>query len=210
MKDMKKNTVQLIIAGAVVVLVALTGTFAWFASGDRSWVKGIGAKFESPTTEESIDSGISEIQIYDPVSDNWEKYDGEIPLNFVPNQSYIFKVLFTADPSQHTWLRFTGFEEPEEDETALIKGLSYNVGFSLDDLDNARPTLDDPENANKLNIKYKENDEPYVELIGEEPVENFSKVDGAYVLYYELKLPYTAGNEYFDQSFNADVELIFQ
>ncbi len=201
MKEMKKNTVQLMIAGIVVVLVAVCGTFAWFASGDRSWVKNIVANMESPSTEEAINSGISEIQIYDPISGNWKNYDGEIPLSFVPGQSYSFKVLFNADESQHTWLRFTGIDEPAEGETALINGLQYSVKFTSDSADDFK----------HFEIRHKEDNEPYVELVSQKPVTEFTeKENDLYVLYYDLSLPGTAGNDYFDQSFNADVELILQ
>lgn len=201
MKDMKKNSVQLIIAGIVVVLVAICGTFAWFATGERSWVRHIGANMESPSTEESINSGISEIQIYDPVSENWEKYNGEIPLSFVPGQSYSFKVLFNADESQHNWLRLTGFAEPAEGESALINGLQYSVKFTSDGKDDYKDFV----------ISHKEDNKPYVELISQKPVTEYTEKDnGMFVLYYDIKLPGTAGNDYFDQSFVADVELIFQ
>lgn len=200
MKNMKKNTAQLIIAGIVVVLVALCGTFAWYVTGDRAKVGGIGFVVESPSTEESIDSGISEIQIYDPVSENWEVYDGEIPLDFVPGQSYSFKVLFKADTSQHTWLRLTGFEEPAEGTSALINALEYSVKLTSDDEDNYTP----------FTIEHKEENKPYVEFISQKPVTEFEKESNMYVLYYDIRLPGTAGNEYFDQSFSADVELIFQ
>lgn len=201
MKDMKKNTIQLIIAGAVVVLVALCGTFAWYASGNFSRVSGITFKMEAPTTEEAIDSGISEIQIYDPASGNWSEYDGEIPLNFVPGQSYSFKVIFKADASQHTWLRLTGFEEPAEGSSALINALEYSVKFASGGTDD----------YSRFEIKHKEENKPYVELISSKSVSEFTKEEGnKYVLYYSIQLPGTAGNEYFDQSFTADVELIFQ
>lgn len=201
MKDMKKNTMQLIIAGIVVVLVAICGTFAWFATGDRSWVRHIGANVSSPSTEESINSGISEIQIYDPVSGNWKEYDGEIPLEFVPGQSYSFKVLFNADESQHNWLRLTGFEEPVQDEVALINALQYSVKFESDSTDEYKSFV----------IDHKENNDPYVEMVSQKPVAEYTeKEKGMYVLYYDIRLPGTAGNEYFDQSFTADVELIFQ
>ena len=201
MKDMKKNTVQLIIAGAVVVLVAICATFAWYASGDRSRVSGIVFNMESPSTEEAIDSGISEIQIYNPAQGIWDVYDGEIPLDFVPGQSYSFKILFKADPSQHTWLRLTGFEEPAEGTTALINALEYSVKF----------TSGDEDNYNRFTIDHKEENKPYAELISSKPVSEFAEKDGnMYVLYYNIQLPGTAGNEYSDQSFTADVELIFQ
>lgn len=201
MKAQKTNTVQLIIAGFVVVLVAVCATFAWYASGDRSWVEGIFAKMESPSTEESIDSGISEIQIYDPVSENWENYDGAIPLDFVPGQSYSFKVLFNADISQHTWLRLTGFEEPEEGIPALVNALEYSVKFTSGGADNYQSFI----------IDHKEENIPYVELVSQKPVTEFTeKENNMFVLYYDIRLPGTAGNEYFDQSFVADVELIFQ
>ncbi len=201
MKDMKKNSVQLVIAGIVVVLVAICGTFAWYAVGNFSTVKNISFSMSSPTTEESIDSGISEIQIYDPDSRNWEKYDGEIPLGFVPGQFYRFKVLFNADESQHNWLRLTGFEEPAQDEVVLIKALQYSVKFTSDGKDDYKDFV----------ISHKEDNKPYVELISQKPVTEYTeKENGMYVLYYSIKLPDTAGNDYFDQSFNADVELIFQ
>ena len=201
MKDMKKNTMQLVIAGIVVVLVALCGTFAWYAVGNRSVLRSIGAKMESPTTEESIDSGISEIQIYDPISDNWKNYDGEIPLDFVPGQSYSFKVLFNADTSQHTWLRLTGFEEPAEGVPALINALEYSVKFTSGSADDYQGFV----------ISRKEDNKPYVELVSQKPVQEFTeKEDGMFVLYYDIRLPGTAGNDYFDQGFAADVELIFQ
>lgn len=201
MKDMKKNSVQLVIAGIVVVLVAICGTFAWFATGERSWVRHIGAKMESPSTEESINSGISEIQIYDPVSENWKNYDGEIPLSFVPGQSYSFKVLFNADESQYNWLRLTGFAEPAEGESALINGLQYSVKFTSDGKDDYKDFV----------ISHKEDNKPYVELISQKPVTEYTeKENDMYVLYYNIRLPGTAGNGYFDQSFSADVELIFQ
>lgn len=201
MKDMKKNTLQLIIAGIVVVLVAVCGTFAWFSVGSRSRASHIGANMESPTTEETIDSGISEIQIYDPISDNWENYDGEIPLNFVPGQSYSFKVLFNADESQYTWLRLTGFEEPVEGVPALVKALEYRVKI----------TSDSAEDYKNFAIDHKEENKPYVGLISQKPVREFTeKENGMYVLYYDIMLPGSAGNDYFDQSFAADVELIFQ
>ena len=201
MKDMKKNSVQLVIAGIVVVLVAICSTFAWYAIGDRSKVSDIGAVMKSPTTEESIDSGISEIQIYDPVSENWETYDGEIPLSFIPGQSYSFKVLFKADESQHNWLRLTGFEEPAEGEKALVKALEYSVKFTSGGTDEYKSFV----------IDHKENNDPYVEMVSKKPVIEYTeKENGMYVLYYSIKLPGTAGNDYFDQSFNADVELIFQ
>ncbi len=201
MKDMKKNSVQLVIAGIVVVLVAICGTFAWYASGDHSWVRNIGANMSAPSTEESINSGIGEIQIYDPVSGNWKNYDGEIPLSFVPNQFYSFKVLFNADESQHNWLRLTGFAEPAEGESALINALEYSVKFKADS----------PDDYKSFEIKHKEDNKPYVELVSQKPVTDYTeKENGMYVLYYDIRLPYTAGNDYFDQSFTADVELIFQ
>ncbi len=199
MKDMKKNTMQLIVAGIVVVLVAVCGTFAWFSVGSRSRASHIGANMESPTTEETIDSGISEIQIYDPISDNWKNYDGEIPLEFVPGKSYSFKVLFNADESQHTWLRLTGFEEPAEGD--LINALEYSVKFTSGSADDYK----------KFEIGHQEFNKPYAELISQKPVREFTeKENGMYVLYYDIMLPGTAGNDYFDQSFVADVELIFQ
>lgn len=201
MKDMNKNTVQLIIAGIVVVLVAICGTFAWFATGDHSWVKNIGATLESPSTEESIDSGISDIQIYDPLGGYWDDYDSESPLNFVPGQTYSFKVIFNADESQLTWLRFSGFEEPAEGEQGLINALEYSVKFTQDGADDYKSFV----------IEHKENDVPYVELISRKPVIEFGEKEAnMYVLYYDIRLPGTAGNEYSDQVFTADVELIFQ
>ncbi|MBQ3498385.1 MAG: hypothetical protein IJA87_04565 [Clostridia bacterium] len=201
MKDMKKNSVQLVIAGIVVVLVAICGTFAWFSTGGRSWVRHIGANMESPSTEESIDSGISEIQIYDPISDNWKDYDGEIPLDFVPGKNYSFKVLFNADESQHNWLRLTGFEEPAEGTANLINALEYSVKITSGSADDYK----------SFEISHKEDNKPYVELISQKSVTEYTeKEDNMYVLYYDIRLPGTAGNDYFDQSFTADVELIFQ
>ena len=201
MKDMKKNSVQLVIAGIVVVLVAICGTFAWFSVGSTSRASHIGATMESPTTDDTIDSGISEIQIYDPISDNWKNYDGEIPLDFVPGKSYSFKVLFNADTSQHTWLRLTGFEEPAEGTSGLINALEYSVKFTSGSADDYKSFV----------INHKEDNKPYVELISQKPVSEFTeKENGMFVLYYDIRLPGSAGNDYFDQSFAADVELIFQ
>ena len=201
MKDMKKNSVQLVIAGIVVVLVAICGTFAWYSIGEYANVRGIGANMKSPSTEESIDSGISDIQIYDPLGGVWDNYDDKIPLSFVPGKTYSFKVIFDADASQVTWLRFSGFEEPAESEKGLLDALEYSVKFTQGGADDYK----------KFEIKHKENDIPYVELISQKPVIEFGRVEtGQYVLYYDITLPGTAGNDYFDQSFNADIELIFQ
>lgn len=215
MKTQKTNTIQLIIAGFVVVLVAVCATFAWYASGDRSWVEGIFAKMESPSTEESIDSGISEIQIYDPVSENWENYDGEIPLDFVPGQLYNFKVLFKADRSQQVWLRLTGFEVPEEPDNTpyLAKVLQYSVKFNEQGEDN----------YSYFNIDHIEDNKTCAVLIDGMQVstdgkDNFISENGTYVLYYSLMLPggrdengnEIVDNKYFNLSFKADVELIFQ
>lgn len=206
MKAQKTNTIQLIIAGFVVVLVAICGTFAWFASSDRSWVNGIGVTVVSPTTEEAVNSGITQIQIYDPDQSNWKDYDGEIPLVFVPGQSYNFKVIFNADVSQHTWLRLTGFEEPAEGTPSLVSALQYSVKFTKDGADSYQD----------FKIDHKEENEPYVEFVSKKPVTEFTeKENGMYVLYYTLMLPNKKGeeevdNRYFNQSFTADVELIFQ
>ena len=48
-------------------------------------------------------------------------------------------------------------------------------------------------------------------MVSKKPVTEYTeKENGMYVLYYSIQLPGTAGNDYFDQSFSADVELIFQ
>ncbi len=199
MKNMKTNTVQLIIAGIVVVLVAICGTFAWFAVSDSARVNQIGATVVSP----SIESGISEIQIYDPERGEWNSYNGDIPLSFVPGQSYSFKVLFYAADTQNVWLQLSDPHEPEyttalEGETVayLQDALQYRVKFN----ENEEPSYSNLNIDDTLGGAY---------LLENKPATEFSKEQQMCVCYYDLMLPGTAGNEYFNKTFEADVELIF-
>lgn len=193
MKTMKTNTVQLIIAGVVVVLVAVCATFAWYAAGSFSKVSHIGAKMESPSTEAGIESGISEIQIYDPENSRWNTYDGEIPLSFVPGQSYSFKVLFKADVTQTAFLRMTGFEN-----TALLDLLQYKIKFSED------------ESAELQSFAVNtQGEKPYTELLQKPVSELQQQGNSTYVVYYDIMLPGTVESEGFDLSFHAIIELIF-
>ncbi len=193
MKTMKTNTVQLIIAGIVVVLVAVCATFAWYAVGSFSKVSHITANMESPSTEAGIESGISEIQIYDPENSRWNTYDGEIPLSFVPGQSYSFKVLFKADIVQTAFLRLTGFEE-----TALLDLLQYRVKF----------TESSEENYKGFTVNT-QGEKPYAELLQKPVSELQDQGNSTYVVYYDLILPGEVESEGFDLSFHAIVELIF-
>ena len=198
MKSMKTNSIQLIIAGIVVVLVAICGTFAWFAVSNSANVSRLGASVESPSTEAGINSGISEIQY--KVDGLWNTYDGEIPLDFVPGQSYSFKVIFKADKAQTAFLRMTGFEE----NTALFNLLQFRTGFAENEMSEFKKLSD---TLNTLGEK------PYAELLGDKgkPVAGLElQSDSTYVVYYDLELPgEEVGNEGFDLSFHAIIELIF-
>ena len=199
MKAMKTNTVQLIIAGIVVVLVAICGTFAWFAVSDSARVNQIGATVASP----SIESGVSEIQIYDPEKGIWNSYDGDVPLSFVPGQSYSFKVIFYAADSQNVWLKLSNLQEPEyttalegETVTYLQNALQYRVKFE----EKAEGDYSNLSVDSTLGGAY---------LLQEKPATEFPKDNQTLICYYDLMLPGTAGNEYFDKTITADVELIF-
>ena len=194
MKSLKMNAVQLGIASVVVLLVAFCATFAWYAVGNNSKVDGILANVASPSTEAGVQSGISEIQIYNPDNGEWNTYDGEVPLNFVPGQSYKFKVIFKADKSQQTFLRMTGFEETNE----LIGLLEYSVKFTENGDDDFQPF--------SVNTQ---GESAYAEVL-RKPVSEFTpQSDGSYVVYYTVQLPRTVESEGFDHSFSANVELIF-
>ncbi len=196
MKAQKTNTIQLIIAGFVVVLVAICGTFAWFAVSDSSRVNHIEASVASP----SMESGFGEIQIYDPMHKDWVEYDGEDPLGFIPGQSYSFRVTFYANESQNIWLRLNDITDSGGDEQAKLYNALVYRSKSTADADSAylplKNVIDESEGSRSA------------EIISQSPANAFEKQQQKYVCYYDLMLPGTAGNEYFDKVFNATVELI--
>ncbi len=198
MKSMKTNTVQLIIAGIVVVLVAICGTFAWFAVSDSARVNQIGATVVSP----SIESGVSEIQIYDPVNGEWNSYNGDIPLSFVPGQSYSFKVIFYAADTQNVWLRMSEITEPENEDGKYLREVLVS---------RAKAVHEDVGEYHPLQLETDENGKLYADILQNKPANSdfFAKDKQTLICYYDLMLPGTAGNEYFDKTLTADVELIF-
>ena len=196
MKAQKTNTIQLIIAGFVVVLVAICGTFAWFAVSDSSRVNHIEASVVSP----SMESGFGEIQIYDPMLKDWVEYDGEDPLSFIPGQSYSFRVTFFAGDSQQIWLDLTDIKDSGGDESVqLYNALTYRVKTESVDQGEYSLLTVAPDTESKLCAR----------LIDNRTASEFKQEkDLKRVIYYDLMLPGTAGNEYFDKEFSAEVELI--
>ncbi len=196
MKSQKTNTIQLIIAGFVVVLVAVCGTFAWFAVSDSSRVNHMAASVASP----SIESGFGEIQIYDPTLMDWVEYDGDDPLSFVPGQFYSFRVTFYANESQHIWLRLNDITDSGGDEQAkLYNALTYRIKSSADD---------EPAYLPLKNVITESEGSLSAEIISTRLVSEFEQQNQKRVCYYDLMLGGDAGNEYFDKAFSAVVELI--
>lgn len=195
MKSQKTNTVQLIIAGFVVVLVAICGTFAWFAVSNSSMVAPIGATVASP----NIESGFGEIQIYDPAVKDWVEYDGEDPLSFIPGQSYSFRVTFYAGEEQHIWLDLNELSDSGGNaDVQLYNALTYRVKKSADaEVDYSALTVT-TDTEGKLNAR----------LINGLSASGFTQEkDLKRTCYYDLKLDGSAGNEYFNKEFNASVLL---
>lgn len=89
MKSQRTNAFQLAIAGAVLVLVIICATFAWFAVGDHAFVNDISASVASP----DVPSQLNSIQY--KKGDDWELYDGG-ELSIIPGQEWAFKISFTA------------------------------------------------------------------------------------------------------------------
>lgn len=198
MKAQKTNTIQLIIAGVVVILVAICGTFAWFAVSDSSRVNHIGASVASP----SMESGFGEIQIYDPMLKDWVEYDGKDPLSFIPGQSYSFRVTFYSGDAQQIWLDLKDIKDSGGDERyQLYNALTYRV-----------KTQEDDESGSPSSLKVESDNidgKLYARLIDGRTASEFNQEkDLKRVIYYDLILPGTAGNEYFDKAFSALVELI--
>ena len=197
MKAQKTNTIQLIIAGFVVVLVAICGTFAWFAVSDSSRVNYIEASVASP----SMESGFGEIQIFDPMLKDWVEYDGKDPLSFIPGQSYSFRVTFYSGDSQQIWLDLKDIKDSGGDESVqLYNALTYRVKTQEGDESGSPSSLNvAPDIDGKLCAR----------LINGLTASEFNQEkDLKRVVYYDLILPGTAGNEYFDKAFSAVVELI--
>lgn len=197
MKAQKTNTVQLIIAGIVVVLVAICGTFAWFAVNDTARVNQIAASVASP----SMESGFGEIQIYDPMRKDWVKYNGEDPLSFIPGQSYSFRVTFYSGDSQQIWLDLKDIKDSGGDENfQLYNALTYRVKTQEGD-ESVSPS--------SLKVESDTDGKLYARLIDGHTASKFNlDKDLKRVVYYDLILPGTAGNEYFDKAFSAVIELI--
>ncbi len=197
MKAQKTNTIQLIIAGFVVVLVAICGTFAWFAVSDSSRVNHIGASVASP----SMESGFGEIQIYDPMLKDWVEYDGKDPLSFIPGQSYSFRVTFYSGDAQQIWLDLKDIKDSGGDESVqLYNALAYRVKTQEGD---------ESGSTSSLNVSADTDGSLYARLIDGRTASEFQQEkDLKRVIYYDLILPGTAGNEYFDKAFSALVELI--
>lgn len=196
MKAQKTNTVQLIIAGIVVVLVAICGTFAWFAVNDTARVNQIAASVASP----SMESGFGEIQIYDPMRKDWVDYDGKDPLSFIPGQSYSFKVTFYSGDEQQIWLDLKDITDSGGDERyQLYNALTYRV-----------KTQEGDESVSPSSLKVESDiDGMYARLIDGRTASEFNlDKDLKRVVYYDLILPGKAGNQYFDKAFSAVVELI--
>lgn len=196
MKTKKTNAVQLVVAGIALVFVAICGTFAWFAVSEASRVNKIEANAASP----SIESGFGEIQIYDPTLKDWVEYDGEDPLSFIPGQSYSFRVTFYAGDSQHVWLRLNDITDSGGDEQyQLYNALAYRVKDSADS-DSAYSPLS--------NVITESEGSLVAEIVSTRPASEFEQQTQKRVCYYDLQLPGTAGNGYFNKTFNASVELI--
>ncbi len=202
------NAVQLAIAGIVVVLVAICGTFAWFAANERAGIKGVEAVASSPT----IESGISEIQYN--VNGNWNTYDGKVPLKYVPGHNVKFRVIFYAAPTQNITLKMTNIKVGAEGEETdsftqgdfsgalpkLCKALEYRVKLSDTDSGEYVPLLD------KIDLEGDNN--PVAVVFGPETVDQSAASGQMYTYYYDLSLPGSVGNEYFDCSLMFDLALI--
>ncbi|MBQ8027609.1 MAG: hypothetical protein IJ261_05780 [Clostridia bacterium] len=207
MKIQKTNTVQLIIAGFVVVLVAVCSTFAWFAVSDTARVDSIGASAASP----SIESGVSEIQY--KVGEEWQPYDGG-SLRLIPGEVRNFRVIFYASSSQNVTLKLTNisseksksYEFTDQYGTAgalplMCKALEYRVNPSGDNA--AYTGLE-----SKIYFDGSNENKPSAIIDGPEKVDP-SALDGQqYTYYYDITLPGTAGNEYQDEEINFNLELI--
>ena len=205
----KTNTVQLIIAGIVVVLVAICGTFAWFAESDSALVSQIGATAASP----SIESGVSEIQYN--VNGEWNTYDGSVPLSLTPGQVINFRVIFYAGSSQNVTVKMTDIATTDGGKTydftdkystagalpLLCEALEYRVKFSDADSGDYSVLKDD------IYFDGSNENKPAAVVYGPQTVDESALSGQQYIYYYDLTLPGSAGNEYQDQTINFDLEL---
>ncbi len=223
MKSQKTNAFQLAVAGGVLVLVLVCATFAWFAAGDFSFIRGILAGM----TPHEIPTQINQVE-YSPTggsdATDWAVYNGSM-LDIEPGQTHHFRVKFTAlgtdvftlnlnniDSSYRAPAPDPEIQEGEEssaesiilppaDEPAKLAGLlQYSVNGSefkqivIDSSTNRTAVLGDVAAPYKVSDMYYEN--------------------GQYICYYDIKMVGGAENvnykEYMNLQLSFDLEMPFQ
>lgn len=114
MKSQKTNAFQLAVAGGVLALVLVCATFAWFSSGDHSWVSKIAATIATP----SVPSQLNSIEYRE--GESWKNYGGDV-LEVVPGQEWQFRINFTAKKGEVLEVIMSGLSaslrEKEEEES---------------------------------------------------------------------------------------------
>lgn len=227
MKGQKTNAFQLAIAGAVLVLVLVCATFAWFASGHGAWVKSIVAQISSP----SIPAQLNYIE-YSPTggeeAEDWAPYDGEI-LPIEPGQEWHFRVAFNAASSDKIQMRLVNIHNenrlPEKPEEGDDTGSSSGEGESPDDAESGKepastlaPTDTPALLAGVLEYRVNSNNDDDYKTLSLEAGNRTAVIYGpkqvggtgpSYMYYYDIKMSEGAGNEYMNQDFSCDLELIF-
>ncbi len=208
MKGQKTNAFQLTIAGAVLVLVLVCATFAWFAVGDRAVVNKILASISSP----EVPSQVNSIE-YVSSDGTWKSYDGDA-LEILPGQIWKFRVKFTASETDTVTMTM-------RDISAKLREIESTTAGSSDETQSSpsyTPVTEDDMLTDMLLVKVNEKDDFKVidvkgttaELISE-TVDSSCKAQNSpqYTYVYEIKMSEEAGNKYMDKALSFILEVGF-
>ncbi len=212
MKSQRTNAFQLMVAGAVLVLVLVCGTFAWFAVGNFSNLRNVLASIGNA----GIPNQLNSIQ-YSENGESWEEYDGQ-KLAMEPGKVWYFRAGFTAGDGTAVRMSLVNidgtYREPvkpssEEDgsaETATLPTAAAAAKFT--EVLEYRLGQNNDAAFTKLAL---EADNRTAVIMPAKQAVSFPKEGVQYLSYYQIKMSEEATlEEYRNLSVSFDLQLEFQ
>lgn len=225
MKSQKTNAFQLAVAGAVLVLVLVCATFAWFAVGDHAFVNKILASISSP----EIPAQINSIE-YSPTggadATDWSSYNGE-KLTIEPGKVLHFRVSFTAAQTDNVEMNLINIDGSYRQPETTTEGETTTSPSGEGETQSTQPatTLPATDTAAKLAamLEYRvhpdaqsaftklslESDNRTANILEPAQVESKYLSGVQYVYYYDIKMSDEASNEYMNSEISFDIILGF-
>lgn len=211
MKSQKTNAFQLMVAGAVLVLVLVCGTFAWFAVGSHANLRGLLATI----SHSGIPNQLNSIH-YSEDGENWQKYDGQ-SLAMEPGKVWYFKAGFTATVDSAVGMKLVNidgsYRAPVETSTNEGEEIEITTLPPSDSVARLAEVLQyrvNPTGADSFTDLTLQEGNRTATILPAAVVDPNRKEGVQYVYYYELKMKEGATTDYSDLSLSFDLMLEFQ